>query len=98
MGDWLAWFDLRYVVVVALGFMALIGLVAVVSPKRFAAISRSSSQWVDTSRWWAVFDRQVDVDTVALRHSRLLGLAVIASSLLLAWLYWTRVVALPLPW
>jgi hypothetical protein len=45
-----------------------------------------------------VFDRQVDVDTVALRHSRLLGLAVIASSLLLAWLYWTRVVALPLPW
>ena len=73
---------------VALGFVALTGTVAVVSPKRFAALATRSNTWVDTNKLLEVFDRRVDVDHLVLPFSRVLGLAVLFAVGLLAFLYW----------
>ena len=89
--------DLRLVIVPALAIMALAGLLAIVSPQHFASVSRASSQWIETRKFWDVLDRRFDVDRVALRYSRLFGVAVLAAALFLLWVYWTRILALPLP-
>jgi hypothetical protein len=88
----------RWFILPALAVMVLIGLTAFFSPKQFAAISKASSQWVDTQRYWDVLDKRVDVDRVALRHSRLFGLVVVAGALLLAWVYWVYILGNSLPW
>jgi hypothetical protein len=61
-----------------------LGLVALVSPRWFAAIARAGNHWVDTSKWLAKFDTRVDVDSRLLPYSRHLGAAVIASVAALA--------------
>jgi len=71
----------------ALGFLGLTGLVAVVSPKRFAALATRSNTWVDTDKLFEVFDRRVDVDRIVLPFSRVLGIAVLFAVGLLALVY-----------
>ena len=47
----------------------------------------SGAHWVDTKRTLEKLDRSVDIDGVALKHSRILGAAVIASVIVLGYLY-----------
>jgi hypothetical protein len=67
-----------------LGAAGVLGLIALVSPRWFAAIARVGNHWVDTSKWLARFDTRVDVDARILPYSRHLGAVVIASVTLLA--------------
>lgn len=60
-------------------FLASIGLLALASPRHFAALSRFGSRWVDTSAVLSKLDRRVDVDDKLLPHSRLLGASVLAA-------------------
>ena len=71
-------------------FLALVGLagvIGVVSPNKFSAVCRGSAHWVDTKRTLEKLDRSIDIDGVALKHSRILGAAVIASVIVLGYLY-----------
>jgi hypothetical protein len=64
--------------------MGVVGLLAVVNPRWFAVIvSQSNHQWIDTNKVLAPLDKRVNIDPYVLRHSRLLGLAVLATVALL---------------
>jgi len=73
-----------------LALAALVGIVALVSPRWFAALARAGNHWVDTSKWLARFDTRVDVDSRLLPYSRHLGAAVVASVALLAMVLYKR--------
>jgi hypothetical protein len=62
-----------------IAFAGVMGLVALVSPRHFAAIARVGNHWVDTSKWLARLDTRVDVDSRLLPYSRHLGAALLAS-------------------
>lgn len=68
-----------------LGVVALLGLLALFSPQRFAQLANRSSRWVDTSQYLRRLDEPVNVDKHVLRYSRLFGVAVIMSAALLTW-------------
>jgi hypothetical protein len=67
--------------------LGAVGLLALLSPSRFSALSTRGSQWIDTSKFFAKLDQRVDVDHYFLPHSRLLGGAVLVATALLAALY-----------
>ena len=69
----------------SLGVLGVLGMVAILSPKYFAAISSRSGRWVDTNKLAEVLDKRVDIDHYVLPFSRLLGAAVIASVAVLAY-------------
>jgi hypothetical protein len=70
-----------------MGIFAAAGLLAMVAPKRFAALTQRSSQWVDTEKILTALDRKIDVDQYVLPHSRLFGAFVLAGVAALAFLY-----------
>jgi len=70
----------------SLGALAFVGLLAIVSPSKFSALSSRGSRWVDTSKVLAQLDRRVDVDQYILPYARFLGVAVLASVAFLGWL------------
>jgi hypothetical protein len=70
-----------------LGVIAVLGLLALLSPKHFAQIANRSSQWVDTSNYFRRLDEPVNVDKHVLRYSRVFGAAVILSAALLCWVF-----------
>ena len=71
----------------ALGAVGALGLLAMLSPGRFSAISARGSHWVDTNRLLAQLDKRIEVDHYILPHARLLGLAVVVSAAILAWTF-----------
>lgn len=64
----------------AVGFLLIAGSIAFINPRLFERFARAGSQWVDTSRWFAVMDRRVDIDQFVLRHARWFGLAVLIAT------------------
>ena len=78
---------LQTVVFVLLAGVAVLGLLAVVSPKHFALLANRSSKWVDTSHYLRRLDEPVHVDKHVLRYSRVFGVAVMISAVLLAWVF-----------
>ena len=68
----------------------VLGIVAVISPNRFRTIASSGARWVDTDKLLQKLDTPFNVDNVVLRHSRVFGVAVLISSLFLAYLFWLR--------
>ena len=67
-----------------LAFIALLGVLALLSPRLFSRISTAGSRWVDTSKLVEQLDRRYDVDQYVLPHSRVLGALVVASVAVLA--------------
>lgn len=67
-----------------LGAVGLVGLVAVVSPRGFAAMSLRSGQWIDSEKILEKLDQRFDVDQYVLPYSRTLGCFVLASVVVLA--------------
>ena len=61
------------------GFFAVVGLVAVVSPRHFATLARFGNRWIDTSHFLSKLDRRVDVDDRVLPYSRFLGASVLVA-------------------
>lgn len=70
--------------------LAGVGLLALISPRQFADLATFSSRWIDTDRFFAIFDKRIDIDSRILPHSRLLGVLVLFSVGVLAFLY-TRI-------
>ena len=62
-----------------LGLIGALGLLAVLSPRRFAAVANRGGLWVDTNKLLEHLDRRIDIDTYVLPFSRWLGVAVLAS-------------------
>jgi hypothetical protein len=69
----------------ALSIFGFIGLIAVVSPNRFAVLATRSGRWVDTNKVLEVLDKRIDIDRYVLPFSRLLGITVILAVAVLAY-------------
>ncbi len=65
------------------------GLVALVSPARFAALASLGGRWYDTDRFFSMFNRRVDVDRAVQPYTRQLGAAVLVAVAVFAWLLTT---------
>jgi hypothetical protein len=65
-------------------FSGTCGLIAVISPDRFKALSSLGSRWVDTSHISQWLDLRIDVDGYVLRHPRMFGFIVSISAIYLA--------------
>jgi hypothetical protein len=76
--------DLQPVFWVTMGFLAAIGLLAIVSPATFTALSSTSNRWVDSEKYLKLLDKRIEIDQYVLPYSRWLGVAVILSVALLA--------------
>jgi hypothetical protein len=64
----------------AVGFLLIIGSVALINPRLFERLARAGSRWIDTSRWFAKMECSVDIDKFVLRHARWFGLAVLVGT------------------
>jgi hypothetical protein len=70
-----------------LGVLTFVGLLAVISPRRFAKLANCGSQWIDTSKVVERLDKPIHVDRYILPFSRLLGAAVILAVVLIGYLH-----------
>lgn len=68
---------------ILLGVLASIGLLALISPRRFSSLAARGGDWVDTNRLLSVLDKRVDIDQHVLPFSRVLGFAVFSSAIIL---------------
>jgi diguanylate cyclase (GGDEF)-like protein len=66
--------------VVFLGFSAVVGLLALASPKVFAAVASHGNRTISRGGQTRVDKNWVDIDTFVLGHGRLFGLLVIATA------------------
>lgn len=80
----IAWQPMVWII---LGSIGGIGVLAVLSPRAFANLATRSSLWIDSDKALRIFDKRVNVDGYFLRHSRLLGGAVIVAVLVLGILF-----------
>lgn len=88
---------IEWVVWPVLAVVLTLGLIAIVSPRRFASVSRGGGRWIDTSRLVEQMDRRIDLDHLAIRHSRLFGLAIVTAVAVLAYVFYTVLLHRPLP-
>lgn len=58
----------------------LCGMVAIVSPARFARIAGFWGKWIETRPQVPLVDARVDVDSTILRYTRPFGVAVICAA------------------
>ncbi len=84
---------IHMIVLPVLGMAAGMGLLALISPKRFAGIANRSSHWVDTSKIQQLLDKRIDIDRHVLRYSRVFGIAVVAASIFLGYVYYTQLLS-----
>ena len=71
---------------------ASLGILALASPRVFSLLVARSNTWIDVNRFFPItnsrvfrlFDRRVDVDRYALRHSRKAGIAMLVAAVVLA--------------
>jgi hypothetical protein len=68
-----------------LGVLGVVGMIAVVSPPRFAKLAAWGGRWIDSNKILQVFDKRIDIDHYVMPFSRLLGLAVLLAVVVLAY-------------
>ena len=71
----------------SLGILGTIGLLAIASPDRFRKLCTRSDRWIDTDKLLEPLDRRIDLDKYILPFSRILGVAVLAATVLIGYLY-----------
>ncbi|MBI3836784.1 MAG: hypothetical protein HY288_02470 [Planctomycetia bacterium] len=76
--DSFAWF--------ALGIVGAVGLLALLSPRRFSSLATRGGQWVDSNKVLTQFDKRVDIDAYVMPFSRSLGVAVLAAVVLVGYM------------
>ena len=67
--------------------IALIGLLALISPRAFSRVVAKCNSWVDTEDFFSAFRKRIDVglDQFALSHSRLMGTATLVGTAILGY-------------
>jgi hypothetical protein len=65
---------------------AVVGAIALVSPKAFARLADVAGAWFDTSAAFARLDRPVYVDSTLVSYSRVFGAVVLAGAGVLTWM------------
>ena len=85
IGLLLAMISKQAILLGSLALVGIVGMIAILSPQRFAKLATRSGRWVDTKKALEVFDTRVDIDHYVLPFSRLLGVAVVASVAILCW-------------
>ena len=73
-----------------LAISGAVGLLALLSPRLFSKLAAVGNYWVDTSNVLAKLDRRIEVDSRVLPYSRWLGVAVVLSVALLAFVLYGR--------
>ena len=87
--------NLEWFVWPLLGAIAALGLLAFMSPARFAVIAYGGGTWIDTDKIRQILDQRVDIDRYVVRYGRFFGLLVIGAALLIGYMYYTRVLGNP---
>jgi len=87
MTSLVAQFTTDVVIWTALGAVALIGMIAMVSPRTFESLNKGGSHWIDTSKLLSKLDRPIDVDKYILPFSRWLGAAAVVAAVVIGILY-----------
>ena len=85
--DWFVWGLLSVVTV--------LGLLAIFSPRLFSIIARRGGEWVDTNKLVEKLDKQIHIDHHMIRHSRVFGITVVAASVFLGYVFYSRVLGHP---
>ena len=65
------------IVLTHLGLFAMVGLLALASPKTFAFVAETGGLWVTSPKNAAVFDSPIDIDQFVIRNSRQFGALVL---------------------
>lgn len=78
---------LQSVLWACLGIVGFLGILALVSPRRFNVLATGSARWIDTTKLTTVVDKRIDIDRFVLPFSRLLGVAVLAAVCVLAYVF-----------
>lgn len=68
---------------------ALVGLLALISPRTFALVVEKANCWIDTSKFFSLLEKRIDLDRYAVRHSRVTGILVLVGTAILGWVYLT---------
>ena len=66
---------------------ALVGLLALISPRSFALVVEKANCWIDTSKFFSFLEKRIDLDHYAVRHSRVTGILVLVGTAILGWVY-----------
>lgn len=74
---------------------ALLGVLALVSPRTFLSVVTTGNRWVDTNKLFRVpdnklfriFDKWHDTDGLAVRYSRMTGIGMLVGAAILGYLY-----------
>jgi len=80
--------SLAPVVWTTLGIISALGMLAIVSPSRFTALTTRSSTWVDTDKFLTALDKRIDIDKYVLPFSRTLGVSVVLAAAIIALICW----------
>ena len=81
---------ISWIVWTVLASVAVLGLVALVSPERFALLARGSSKWIDTEGIRERVERPIDIDQFVFRNSRVFGVLVVAAAGVLGYVYYVQ--------
>ncbi len=65
------------IVLTHLGLFAIVGLLALASPKTFAFVAETGGLWITAPKKTAVFDAPIDIDQFVIRNSRQFGALVL---------------------
>ena len=85
----------RPLLICAVATSALLGVLALVSPKAFTLLAVKGNRWIDTSKLFHVpdnklfrtVDKWVETDQFTLRYSRLTGIVMIVAAAIVGSLY-----------
>ncbi len=76
LDSWICW--------AAIGLVGGMGMLAVLTPRRFARLAEWGGLWTDTDRLARRFDRRIEIDSYLLPYTRPLGVALLAAAVVLA--------------
>ena len=69
----------QWIVLPSLALVGATGVLAMISPRLFSRVARSSSLWVDFDGLVNRMQRRIDIDHQVLKYCRLFGMVVLAA-------------------
>jgi hypothetical protein len=69
-----------------LALLAVLGALALISPRLFTTLALRGGHWVETESYLNKLNTRVEIDQLILPHSRWLGAATLAAVATLGWL------------